>query len=170
MAFDKGHEKLGGRQKGTGNKATESIKILLSTLLPEEELARLWKQKLYSKDPHVRARGFQARESLSVRQACATCGRRGDGAADQDRHQRDPDPSRESMNDRRVRLSTVRWTNYFSGSFGPALTVAETVTSATTRGLKSNNGASRNRKPMSRAPQPLCPILCPPSIKYRSTW
>jgi hypothetical protein len=51
MAFDKGHEKRGGRKKGTRNKGTDSIKILLNTLLPEEELAKLWKKKLYSKDP-----------------------------------------------------------------------------------------------------------------------
>jgi hypothetical protein len=38
-SFDKGHEKLGGRQKGTRNKGTDSIKTLLNTLLPEEELA-----------------------------------------------------------------------------------------------------------------------------------
>jgi hypothetical protein len=28
MAFDKGHEKLGGRKKGTRNKGTDSIKTL----------------------------------------------------------------------------------------------------------------------------------------------
>jgi hypothetical protein len=44
-----------------------------------------------------RARGFQARESLSVRQACAACGRRRSGAADQNRHQRDSDISRASI-------------------------------------------------------------------------
>jgi hypothetical protein len=27
--------------------------------LPEEELARLWKQKLYSKDPHVAFEAFK---------------------------------------------------------------------------------------------------------------
>jgi hypothetical protein len=59
MAFDKGHEKLGGRKKGAGNKGTDSIKTLLNTLLPEEELARLWKQKLYSKDPHVAMKAFE---------------------------------------------------------------------------------------------------------------
>jgi hypothetical protein len=59
MAFDKGHEKLGGRKKGTRNKVTDSIKTLLNTLLPEEELAALWKQKLYSKDPHVALEAFK---------------------------------------------------------------------------------------------------------------
>ena len=39
IAFEKGHEKLGGRRKGTSNKVTESIKALLNTLLPEDELA-----------------------------------------------------------------------------------------------------------------------------------
>ena len=58
-AFDKGHEKLGGRKKGTRNKVTDSIKTLLNTLLPEEELAGLWKQKLYSKDPHVALEAFK---------------------------------------------------------------------------------------------------------------
>jgi hypothetical protein len=38
-AFEKSHEKLGGRKKGTRNKGTDSIKTLLNTLLPEEELA-----------------------------------------------------------------------------------------------------------------------------------
>jgi hypothetical protein len=50
-AFEKSHEKLGGRKKGTRNKGSASIKALLDTLLPEEELAGLWKQKLYSKNP-----------------------------------------------------------------------------------------------------------------------
>ena len=59
MAFDKGHEKLGGRKKGTRNKGTDSIKTLLNTVLPEEELAGLWKQKLYSKNPHVAMKAFE---------------------------------------------------------------------------------------------------------------
>jgi hypothetical protein len=59
MAFDKGHEKLGGRKKGTRNKGTDSIKILLNTLLPEEELAKLWKKKLYSKDPQIAMKAFE---------------------------------------------------------------------------------------------------------------
>jgi hypothetical protein len=58
-AFDKGHEKLGGRKKGTRNKGTDSIKTLLNTLLPEEELAGLWKRKLYSKNPHVAMKAFE---------------------------------------------------------------------------------------------------------------
>ena len=59
MAFDKGHEKLGGRKKGAWNRGTDSIKTLLNTLLPEEELAKLWKKKLYSKDPHVALEAFK---------------------------------------------------------------------------------------------------------------
>ena len=59
MAFDKGHEKLGGRKKSTRNKGTDSIKTLLDTLLREEELAALWKQKLYSKDPRVALEAFK---------------------------------------------------------------------------------------------------------------
>jgi hypothetical protein len=46
-----------------------------------------------------RARGFQARESLSVRQACAVGGRRRVCAADQDRHLGDSDAPREGTND-----------------------------------------------------------------------
>jgi hypothetical protein len=58
-AFEKSHEKLGGRKKGTRNKGTDSIKTLLNTLLPEEELAGLWKQKLYSKNPRVAMKAFE---------------------------------------------------------------------------------------------------------------
>jgi hypothetical protein len=58
-AFEKSHEKLGGRKKGTRNKGTDSIKTLLNKLLPEEELAGLWKQKLYSKNPHVAMKAFE---------------------------------------------------------------------------------------------------------------
>jgi hypothetical protein len=58
-AFEKSHEKLGGRKKGTRDKGTDSIKTLLNTLLPEEELAGLWKQKLYSKNPQVAMKAFE---------------------------------------------------------------------------------------------------------------
>jgi hypothetical protein len=58
-AFEKSHEKLRGRKKGTRNKGTDSIKILLNALLPEEELARLGKQKLYSKDPHIALKALE---------------------------------------------------------------------------------------------------------------
>ncbi len=59
MAFDKGHEKLSGRKKGTRNKGTDSIKTLLNTLLPEEELAKMWKKKLYSKNPQIAMKAFE---------------------------------------------------------------------------------------------------------------
>ena len=58
-AFEKGHKKAGGRAKGTPNKATESIKDLLNSLLPDKELARLWKENLHSKDPHVAFEAFK---------------------------------------------------------------------------------------------------------------
>jgi hypothetical protein len=58
-AFEKSHEKLGGRKKGTRNKGTDSIKTLLNTLLPKEELAKLWKKKLYSKDPQIAMKAFE---------------------------------------------------------------------------------------------------------------
>src|SRR3974390_331203 len=58
-AFEKGHEKLGGRKKGTRNKVTDSIKTLLNALLPEEELAALWKKKLDSKDPHIAIKALE---------------------------------------------------------------------------------------------------------------
>jgi len=58
-AFEKGHEKLGGRKKGTRNNATESIKALLNTLLPEDELAELWNKKLRSKNEHVSMKALE---------------------------------------------------------------------------------------------------------------
>jgi ubiquinone biosynthesis protein UbiJ len=58
-AFEKSLEKLGGRKKGTRNKGTDSIKTLLNTLLPEEDLAKLWKKKLYSKNLHVAMKAFE---------------------------------------------------------------------------------------------------------------
>ena len=57
--FDKGHEKLGGRQKGTGNKATVAIKELLNSKVTDEELWKLWKKKLYSKDPHIAIKALE---------------------------------------------------------------------------------------------------------------
>ena len=59
MTFDKGHEKLGGCKKGARNRGTDSIKTLLNTLLPEEELAKLWKKKLYSKNPQIAMKAFE---------------------------------------------------------------------------------------------------------------
>ena len=58
-AFEKSHEKLGGRKKGTRNKGTDSIKTLLNTLLPEDELAGLWNKKLRSKNEHVAMKALE---------------------------------------------------------------------------------------------------------------
>jgi hypothetical protein len=58
-AFDKGHEKLGGRVKGVPNQATVAIKELLNTKLPDEELWKLWKKKLYSKDEHIATKALE---------------------------------------------------------------------------------------------------------------
>ena len=58
-AFANGHKKLGGRKQGTGNKGTESIKALLNTLLPEDELAKLWNKKLRSKNEHIAMKAFE---------------------------------------------------------------------------------------------------------------
>jgi hypothetical protein len=57
--FKKGHKRLGGRVKGQPNKATVAIKELLNTLLPEKELAALWKKKLYHRDPHIALKAFE---------------------------------------------------------------------------------------------------------------
>jgi hypothetical protein len=58
-AFEKGRAKTGGRSTGTPNKATESIKILLNALLPEERLAREWEHHLKHKDPQIRWKTFE---------------------------------------------------------------------------------------------------------------
>jgi hypothetical protein len=58
-AFDKGHEKLGGRQKGTGNKATVELKELLNRMVPEKELEALWRKKLGHKDPAIAMKALE---------------------------------------------------------------------------------------------------------------
>jgi hypothetical protein len=58
-AFDKGHEKLGGRKKGTGNKATVELKELLNRMVPEKELEALWRKKLGHKDPAIAMKAFE---------------------------------------------------------------------------------------------------------------
>jgi len=58
-AFKKGRAKTGGRSAGTPNKATDSIKILLNALLPEERLAREWEHHLKHKDPQIRWKAFE---------------------------------------------------------------------------------------------------------------
>jgi hypothetical protein len=59
MPFKKGKPKTGGRKRGTPNKATESIKVLLNHLLPEDRLAREWEHHLKHKDPQIRFRAFE---------------------------------------------------------------------------------------------------------------
>lgn len=57
--FEKGHKKLGGRRKGTPNKASESIKALLSRILDEVTLEKMWRAALTSKDKHIRMKAFE---------------------------------------------------------------------------------------------------------------
>jgi hypothetical protein len=59
MVFQKGRKKSGGRKKGALNKATKSIKKLLNTLLPEHELAVLWRNFLQHEDPHIAFEAFR---------------------------------------------------------------------------------------------------------------
>jgi hypothetical protein len=59
VKFAKGHAKKGGRQPGTPNKATESIKTLLNHLLPEDLLAREWQHHLEHRDPQIRWKAFE---------------------------------------------------------------------------------------------------------------
>jgi hypothetical protein len=58
-AFEKGHKKLGGRKKGSLNRATESIKNALNGLLSEEELVALWKTFLHHRNPHIAFEAFK---------------------------------------------------------------------------------------------------------------
>jgi hypothetical protein len=58
-AFEKSHEKLGGRVKGVPNLATVAIKELLNSKVSDEELWKLWKKKLYSKDPHIAIKALE---------------------------------------------------------------------------------------------------------------
>jgi hypothetical protein len=57
--FEKGHKKLGGRVKGVPNLATVAIKELLNSKVSDEELWKLWKKKLYSKDPHIATKALE---------------------------------------------------------------------------------------------------------------
>src|SRR5271170_2044414 len=63
MPFQKGKGKTGGRQPGTPNKATESIKNLLNRLVPEERLEREWNYFLKHADPHIRFEAFKLANS-----------------------------------------------------------------------------------------------------------
>jgi hypothetical protein len=56
--YEKG-KRVGGRKKGTPNKATESIKALLNAILPENKLRKQWKHHLEHKDPHIRFETFK---------------------------------------------------------------------------------------------------------------
>jgi len=57
--FQKGHEKLGGRKPNTPNKVTQSIRGLLNTELPEDELRKLWYKYLYNKDLAIAFEAFK---------------------------------------------------------------------------------------------------------------
>jgi hypothetical protein len=59
MAFEKGHEKLGGRKSHTPNKVTQSIRGLLNAELPEDELRKLWRKYLYNKDLAIAFEAFK---------------------------------------------------------------------------------------------------------------
>lgn len=59
MAFQKGREKTGGRKKGASSKATQDLRQLIDRMLPEAELERIWKKKLYSKDPEIAMKAFE---------------------------------------------------------------------------------------------------------------
>jgi hypothetical protein len=52
-------EKTGGRKPGTPNKVTQSIRALLNTALPEDELLRLWKKYLYHREAHIAFEAFK---------------------------------------------------------------------------------------------------------------
>lgn len=57
--FRKGHPKYGGRKKGTPNHATAELKELLNTMLSRKKLERLWKRKLFHKDPAIAMKAFE---------------------------------------------------------------------------------------------------------------
>ena len=60
MAFEKGHEKLGGRKPNTPNKITQqSIRALLSAELREDDLRKLWHKYLYNKDLAIAFEAFK---------------------------------------------------------------------------------------------------------------
>ena len=58
-AFEKGHEKIGGRKKGAQNKGTQSIRALLNAELTQDELRKLWHKYLYNKDPAIAFEAFK---------------------------------------------------------------------------------------------------------------
>jgi len=52
-------EKTGGRKKGTPNKATQSIKDLLLSVLEDSRNRQEWEYWLKHKDPHYRWEAFK---------------------------------------------------------------------------------------------------------------
>ena len=52
-------EKTGGRKPGTPNKVTQSIRILLNTVLPPEELEKHWRFYLKHRDIEIRFAAFK---------------------------------------------------------------------------------------------------------------
>jgi hypothetical protein len=59
MIFRKGREKTSGRKKETSNKATESIKNLLLSVLEDSRNRQEWEYWLKHKDPHYRWEVFK---------------------------------------------------------------------------------------------------------------
>jgi hypothetical protein len=59
MPFKKGHEKTGGRQLGSKNKATQDLKATLHEVLPEWRVKELLDGFLNSKDKQVSLRAFE---------------------------------------------------------------------------------------------------------------
>ena len=51
--------RYGGRKPNTPNKVTQSIRILLNTLLPPERLQKEWDYFLKHKDPQIRFAAFK---------------------------------------------------------------------------------------------------------------
>ena len=58
MPVPKGY-RYGGRKPNTPNKVTQSIRILLNTLLPPERLQKEWDYFLKHKDPQIRFAAFK---------------------------------------------------------------------------------------------------------------
>jgi hypothetical protein len=59
MVFHQGHRKAGGRKAGTPNKATQSIKDLLLSVLEDSRNRHEWEYWLKHKDPHYRWEAFK---------------------------------------------------------------------------------------------------------------
>jgi len=53
-AFEKGHEKLGGRKKGVRNKASASVKDLLAKVYSEDDFIEDFELLRKSKDDRIR--------------------------------------------------------------------------------------------------------------------